>query len=43
MGPKIKALDEEFKETLDKYSVDSKTSILEVVCDKSDDMNIRKY
>lgn len=43
MGPKIKALDEEFKTTLDKYSPDSKTPIHEVLCEKDDKMNIRKY
>jgi hypothetical protein len=43
MGPKIKALDEQFKDTLDKYSTESKTPILEVKCEKDDPMNIRKY
>lgn len=43
MGPKIKKLDEEFKETLEKYEPDSKTPIEDVVCDKDDDHNIRRY
>ena len=43
MEPKLKVLDEEFKETLDKYATDSKTPILEVTCDKEDELNIRKY
>jgi hypothetical protein len=43
MEPKLKKLDEEFKEVLDKYSPDSKTPVSEITCDSKDEQNIRKY
>ena len=43
MKPKIDALDEEFKETLEKYNVNSLTPIEEVKCEKDDLMSIRRY
>jgi len=43
MGPKLKKLDEEYKEVLDKYAKDSKTPVGEVTCNKEDAMTIRKY
>lgn len=41
--PKINKLNEEFKETLDKYQKDSLTPIDEVICKKNDPLSIRKY
>ena len=43
MKPKLDALDEEFKETLDKYDVNSITPIEEVKCVKGDPKSIRRY
>ena len=43
MKPKLDALDEEFKETLDKYDVNSITPIEEVKCEKGDPNSIRRY
>ena len=41
--PKINKLNEEFKETLEKYHKDSLTPIDEVECKKNDPLSIRKY
>jgi hypothetical protein len=43
MKPKIDKLNEEFKETLDKYKSYSKTSVLDVKCEKGDPLSIRRY
>ena len=40
--PLINKLNEEFKETLDKYKKDSKTPVEEVVCKPNDPMSIRQ-
>jgi hypothetical protein len=41
--PKLDKLEEEFKETLDKYSKGSSTPVSEVKCEKGDPFSIRRY
>ena len=41
--PKINKLNEEFKETLDKYKKTSTTPVDEIVCKPGDPMSIRRY